>query len=334
MIKVSHLLKYLDSAKAQGHPTTLAFCQHLSLFSNIEEALSGAHFNAFFSDALTFQHWSENKQDLDKHVKLMVDRFAQNNPGAGSCLEGIVWPSQMQVFRIEHQLDFTKSLERYLERTIQSDEEFRVLMTDSQNALGLIRNKEDGSLRLNSFNRLMTLRGGFLEPLQAHHGIYYNASLQLRPGVAQRLATSSHVIIDFNCSDQNMIQGKVIRGYTFQVFQNVQNAPYDQTNSIYYPLKRLESFFIHRQTDQFYTTLVADLERNTRLIRMGDQRAFQSAPALLARAETIFEQVYCEDRVLGLLIREQRRTMEELGFPIAKGRDQSWNPKKSDSTSL
>lgn len=308
MLKVGALLKLMSDMNPQQTPARLALFNWLKSFAQPDDALSKELFELFFCDCLVFTHWVSNKIQLGKEVRFLLDNlnsFYQQKFDVSS----VRFPEDTQIIDLEHNRDVQESLTCYLNQVTGSEDRFRLINDAGKGFIAIVL-RADRSLEVRSFDRKFTLRGGILEPLRTNMILTYSAGLELSPIHQQRLELAPSLTAQF-VVDGGRVRGSCLRGFVFQRFLEFKGEALKELPRLDMPLRRLEQFFIDPRTDTEYQELTRRLERTRALAQAGDAEAFKWGPALLVQAETALEQVYVGDRLLGLLVRDLRYTLEQ-----------------------
>jgi len=78
---------------------------------------------------------------------------------------------------------------------------------------------------------------------------------------------------------------------------------------LFYPLKRLEQFFINRKSDPMYIELTGLLEKALELMNTGHPEAFKFANAAMERGRLALEHIFPDDKLVRLLINNLEKTL-------------------------
>jgi hypothetical protein len=92
--------------------------------------------------------------------------------------------------------------------------------------------------------------------------------------------------------------------YTFQKTGGFEGSELHRLPTLFYPLKRIEQFFINRTTDPMYIELTNLLEQASDLMARQHPERLRFAEAAMERGRLAFEQVFVDDRFLRLLAGE------------------------------
>jgi hypothetical protein len=111
-----------------------------------------------------------------------------------------------------------------------------------------------------------------------------------------------------------------MRGYTFQKFETLYENPLSRFPKLFYAIKHIEQFFVRRESDPIYMELTALLEQASELIKEGHPEGIKLGAAALKRAELALENIFTDDKVLNLLIRDLKNTLAHTANrPLTSG---------------
>ncbi len=303
MPTIGQLLKYLTILNPQGHPVRMALYNYMTNMQRSDQLLTAEVLNTFFNHALEYPHWSQDRKNFGQEAAQIIEQLLQQIESNTSLdLSAVIWPQQMQIIDIENFSDFTETVHAYLTKIYTDGEKFR-LVSDQQKKLIAVVLFPNGKIQVRIFDRKMTLREGLLQPLKLDISLTYQSGLELFEGAPQKLDLGSYTYAQFEMIDDQVV-GSAVRGYLFQKYQDFRGGGLRDNLKLFYPVKRLEQYFVDRRTDTFYLELMEAIETTSNLLKMRDPSALKNTPAILAHAEAAFEQVFVGDKLLGLLIRD------------------------------
>lgn len=303
MPTIGQLLKYLTILNPQGHPVRMALYNYMTNLQRSEQPLTAEVLNTFFNHALEYPHWSQDRKNFGHEISQIIEQLLQNvGENTSLDLASITWPEQMQIIDLENFADFTETIHAFLTKAYSSGEKFR-LVSDQQKKLVAVILHPDGKIQVRVFDRKMTIRDGQLQPLKLDISLTYQSGLELYEGLPQKLDLGSYTYAQFE-SVGDQVVGTAVRGYLFQKYQDFRGGSLRENLKLFYPIKRLEQYFVDRRTDTFYLELMEAIETTSNLLKMRDPSALENTPAILAHAEAAYEQVFVGDKLLGLLIRD------------------------------
>lgn len=292
-------------AVAKSDAARMAFYHFLKNLCEAGEPLSTSVLDRFFRRALGHQHWSENKLELFTEVSACLQHFS-NQTGEPIPLPPFSNPDELQMVRAES----FKTLERVVEDWIQQHhgptDQVRILK-DRDEKLIVCRLAVDRSLSVHIFDRALCIREGRLEPLVDDMAVYYNPDLSIDSTRLSQIETAPHTVARFRVN--NGYRGIQVRGYTFQKTATFDGGDLHRHPLLFYPLKRIEQFFVNRATDPMYIELTNLLEQASDLMARLHPERLRFAEAAIERGRLAFEQVFVDDRFVRLLLENLERAL-------------------------
>jgi hypothetical protein len=327
MAQIGQLLKYVSMLNPQTSPVRLALYNFLNHFYRAEQKLNAGVFNTFFSHALEYPHWQQNRSNFGKEIQQLTENLMMNLEPAEAQLMKVAeiqWPHDMQIIEIENFIDFSESIHNFLSIEHSNGEKFR-LISDQQKKLVAVVLFPDGNVRVRSFDKKMTIRNGVLGPLRKDLALNYTPNLELSEVVPHKLELGPYTCAQFEVIAGEVV-GSAVRGYLFQKFQDFRGGSLRDHLKLFYSIKRYEQFYVNRGTDGFYLELTQSIERASNLLKLGSMEVSDEIPQILTQAETALEQVFVGDKLLSLLVRDLQNLWQN------KKKSQTQNLSKSHQT--
>ena len=302
MLKVETVLKYISSQKYQLSPALLTFHNYLQHLCEPQEPWSPAILTHFFNDCLLYPHWQQNRASLNKDILESLQQLSLIEK-TDFGLSAVQWPDEMQVIEIETAKNFSDAVNAYLTFQYQKNGSKFRLVLDGDKMIYAIVLHNDRSLSVRQFDRKFTLREGNLVPLRTDLEVHFNSDLDLETEVPQKIEIAPFVTCRFiHLGDST--DATLVRGYIFQKFHEFKSAPLESYPRLFYTLKRVEQFFLRRDSNPFYLSLTQMLERTVNLLKLGDFVDPIQLTELQVRAQNALEYVFDDDKLLGLLLRD------------------------------
>lgn len=306
MLKVGAFLKFLSEINPQLTPARLTFYNYLSHLHDQNAHLSAEDLENFFFHCLEYAHWQQNKAQLSQEIQTLVQTFCENHHVVAE-FSDVKWPHEIQVLEIENTADLADAIQCYLTFSLKNGEKFRLSMDQNKNIVAVVLNS-DQSIVVRRFDRKFIVRHGQLEPLRKNLSLYYTPELDLDAEKVQRLEVAPFVTAQFSITGEGL-NGALVRGYICQKFFDLKGRSLAVYPKLFFGVKRLEQFFVDRQSDPFYQETVLSLERSVGLVKIGDPEAIQESMDTMARAQNALEYVFTGDKLLSLLIRDLQHTL-------------------------
>ncbi len=332
MVKSAQLLKFIQDLNPQGNPQRLAFYNFLKHYTLINEKLDHNTLNNFISWCLDFPHWAQNREAISRELRSIFSLYSkQFNQYIDTRL--VEFPENVQIFEIDNPDDLCATIEKYSADETPDLKKCKVY-SDQGRRFVSVELLTDESLIVRSFNRKFILRQGRLTPLRTFINLHYKPELELKENCVQTLETAPYVMAQFTIQD-GVCQGSILRGYMFQRFYEISQDKVFTQPRIFYPLKRMEQFFIDRQTDSYYIETTQLVEKANELLSNKDPKGSRWAQIALQRGEMALESVYLGDKLLGLLLKDLRHNLNQVATalpPIRLEEEKSWETLSPIST--
>jgi hypothetical protein len=312
MAHVTALAQYILKTQPEKDAARLCLYHYLRNLCDPAEPIHAELLNRFFCRALTFSHWQENKVQLFQEVLLILQHFQEFQEAAShqSCalnLNGLFSTQDIQVVPAETIQTLELVINRYLERTSSPYDQVR-LIREGNDKLVAITLQGDRSVRVTVYPKVLAIREGELVPLTQDFTLFYSPDLQLHPLMIQQLEVGAHTAARFQVSAEG-IRGVITRGYTFQRYATMDGGSPHRYPVLFYPLKRLEQFFVNRKSDPMYLELTGLLEKALELTSGGHPDSFKFAEAALERGRLALEHIFPDDKLVRLLINNLEKTL-------------------------
>lgn len=315
MLKVAYLIKFLAEINPHTSPTRLALYNYLKAFHSPEEELTHELINEFFYQCLEYSHWYANKGHFSHELQILLKNFNdfyQNHFD----MSQITFPDTIQIFEIESPRAVEETLGRYIRSRYLKEVKFK-LFAEQKKWLAFVL-KDGSGIDVLQLDRKFTLRNGVLEPLRVQLKISFDSAMEIDSQFTHTMEVSPHHLVRFTVKNGH-ISGVLTRGYMFQKSQDIQSAKLHDVPKLFWPVKRIEQFFIARATDPFYSDIVKKLEDITLGFWEKNSESWQNyITILLSQSESALENVYIGDKRLEDLIRKVRHLLVTTQSEIAK----------------
>lgn len=314
-----HLLTLLQPAlkpdlkspvmQSVGEPEAarLAFYHFLKNLCEPGEPLTSNVLERFFRRSLTHAHWNENKLSLFAEVSACLQHFSNqhNEPLPMAPFESAYG---LQVLKAESFRTLERVVEDWLQQNHGPTDQVRILK-DREERIIVVRLSIDRTVVVNVFDRHLAIRDGRLEPLADDMALHYGPDLRLDPSRVSQIEIAPHTIARFRESPTGA-SGNVVRGFTFQKTLSLDGCDIHKTAILFYPIKRIEQFFVRKESDPLYVELTGLLEKASDLLAQKHPEAPRFAEAAMERGRLAFEQVFVDDRLLRLLLENLERALK------------------------
>ena len=305
MAHVTALAQHILTLEPDKDAARLCIYHYLKNLCDAVEPVNSDLINRFFSRALTHQHWQVNKQALFQEVSGILNHF-QETTGETLPLSEVYRMDEIQVVPAESMRSLELVVHKFLERTSSPYDQFRAFQEADKVVSILLQG--DRSLRVNLFPRVFAIRDGDLIPLCQDFTLYYTPDLQLYPMATQQIEIGPHTSARFHLAPEGIV-GVITRGYTFQKYATMDGGGLHRFPMLFYPLKRLEQFFVNRKSDPMYIELTGLLEKALELMNHEHPEGGKFAEAALERGRLALEHIFPDDKLVRLLINNLEKTL-------------------------
>jgi hypothetical protein len=312
---VTGLTQHISRLDPDKDAARLSFYNYLKNLCDPTREVNSELVNAFYTRALSFSHWQESKADLFREVEALLNHF-QHASGNALNLSDIIRANDLQVVRAENLSQVEPVVKKWISARVAPNEKYRILR-DADSRLVAIILKQDHSLSVTTFDASLALRNGELTPLNNDLSVHYDSNLQLHPQMIQNIEAGSHSIARFHVGIEGL-RGVFVRGYTFQKSASLDGGGLGRYPMLFYPLKRLEQYFVDRATDRTYSELTNGLEKAIDLLSDDSATGAPVAQSALERGRLALEQIYPDDRMLRLLITNLEKSLALLASANAR----------------
>lgn len=309
----THILTLLQPSEGQtiakSDAARLAFYHFLKNLCEPGEQLSTSTIERFFRNSLSHAHWIEHKVELFNEVAACLQHYsnATNQPVP---LPPFATPQDIQVVKAESFRTLEKVVEDWIQGHQGPADQVRILR-DRDEKLLVCKLGVDRQLTVHIFDRNLCIRDGRLEPLNDDMAVHYTSDLNVDQIRYSQIEIAPHTIARFRFMTGNPrgFRGVQVRGYTFQKIGSFEGSELHRLPTLFYPLKRIEQFFINRTTDPMYIELTNLLEQASELMARQHPERLRFAEAAMERGKLAFEQVFIDDRLLRLLLENLERAV-------------------------
>ncbi len=269
---------------------------HFLLHSGpLKAPLQSQTISRFVEYALLHEHWQNHSSELQDELEVSLQRFSETYRVKFD-RDKILWPKENQVVRLRD----AEQMELVLKNHHQEAEGKLKLFRTRSGDVAKVTYYDSGRLEVGVYPHLARIYRGQLYPLKAD-SLVYDPTLGLELGTAQIVKSDTHSYAMFRLTDHGC-EGAVLRGYTLQSALTLDGGDLGKYPALFYPVKRLEQFFIHRRSDPMYMELVQTLEKAIALIRDGHPQAQRYAVASYERGRMAFDEIFPDDKLLGIAL--------------------------------
>jgi hypothetical protein len=294
----------LESAEAAP---LVALLNYLRIFKSPQRSLTKEDLIDFLLLALKFPHWRTHQNSMITEI----NAFLKSNGSEISIGE------PLQNLHLESIEEAYIVIRNHL-KAQNGGCRIRVL-ADSETDFTAMILREGGELSIRGFNRYFAIYGGALIPVSNGTFAEFDKGLEIAPNRPCLLPKGNNQIIYLTKTNTGFTSIP-LNGYTLSPGNRVEMAKLEPQHSAFVALKRVERFFVDRSTDPFYVNLVRNLESANSSLMAGETDIYKYT-ALYEYARRIVEEIYDNDRILKLLLRELFMLLDNKDHEIKREND-------------
>ncbi len=284
----------------------LALLNYLINFYEPNMFISRQIFESFFLQAMGFEFWRQNWQHLTEQVQSSVAQMAKKNRSYAVILDWLNG-EQMQPVIVSNQKNLNQLIYKHLEKDLDSAAQFKILKASDDYTLAVIFDSAQ-NLTVRLFSSVFVLSNAELVPASDQFRIAYDSQLNLKEKFYQHIPVGPHTSARFSLTERGIV-GRVLRGYTFAKFEDLNGGAFSQYANSFFAFKKFESLYINLKTDPFYNDVVSSLEQATDSLNRGEPGSQYRAEGILQRAKLAVDRIFSDDKMLQLLISNLEKTL-------------------------
>lgn len=326
MVQIRTIFDQLQARVNPQSDVEIALLNYLQAFSNPNEAWTPEIISDFFVECLVYPHWQQNRESLRTQTQSALSTLQQQSR-IDLQLEEIKWVTDRQVIQIENPNDWQELLLQHLKLRAYPglDRRLRLILQGGW-VYALAFDGTSGELEVRIYDNRFTIAEGQLVPLRENFTLLYDRNLNLCEGRPYFIELGPFIRGRFQ-SIGGLFDYYSTRGYLFQKFQTVNRAPIDNIPRLFYPLKKIESLFLKKDSNPFYVSLTQELERMIQQLRLKEPVATRDLMDLLVKARNALEYVYSDDKLLQLFVKEleEKASMQNIeDLPAKERAEPTW----------
>jgi hypothetical protein len=297
----------------------LAFLNYIQAFVHSEEVWNPKVVSDFFLECLIYPHWQQNRKLLRNEVQKILSQI-QQDLRADLGLELIQWVTEYQVIEVTNLSDWQELIACQMKLHQSSDSSVKVrLCQDAHQIYALLFYPQTGQLDVRFYDNRFTIQKGVLAPLRESYKLSYDGQLNLLEGQPFFMELGPFIRGRFQVRG-GLFDYSATRGYLFQKFQSFSRVPVESIPRLLYPLRRVESFFLKKESNPFYVELIQELERTLHQLKLKEPLSSKETMDLLIKGKNAREYVFQDDKLLTLLIKEleEKSSLQDVGWSLPK----------------
>lgn len=301
MKTVGELGAYILGSFKDEEAGRVALYHYLKNFCTPQDAVTPEVLNTFFAECLQLPHWQEKKSELYSDIQELLQKFF-SQVGNVFSLDKVWDLSRFQLVHIIQAENLYAIVKSFETASLKEKESLRII-PESETRVVIIKKELSGSIIVRSYNNLTRVSGANLIPIMPDQELHYDAGLELQLHRFQRLKPAPHSQVRFNINE-HQINAQVTSGFAFRQCQIFRLQSLNEDPRIFYPLKRLERFYVHRPSDPYYMELMATLDQAAQMLHNKTDGACTFAQQAFACGQMALDQLFPDDKALYFKLKE------------------------------
>lgn len=283
-----------------------------------ETPLTRADLVRVYKRLMLFPHWRSKKSEIDQHIAKHFKNYMKQEGEESFSLPIF---ENLEIFKLKSEDNIKKFLTDYYSQ-LYPQAKVRCTKANGGSFLVIVL-RETKEICLYHVNDEFVVLDGKTSPLMDSFVTHYNANLELDQTKAQNCIMKPFRMIRLEpkASQWTLFE---TQGYSLKNLMPKQLGKLDDLPEIFYHLKSLESKFIHKSSDPLYLSLTRELELCIENLAENTEQYKEKALETYQKARNIFENVFPDDRLLHLLLKE-------LAISIASDRAKTWDEPDRES---
>ena len=334
MACVGDLTTYILGAFKSDDDGRVALYHYLKNFYPEDITVRPELINDFYSEALHLHHWQEKQVSLQTDVQDVLQRFFSQNSEPFR-LDQLWDLSRLQLISLSNSENLCQIVREFEQDRTGEGENIRVILDSAPDcdthALS-IRRTPLGEVVVRTYGNLVRIQGSKLFPLCPSQEVFYDPGMELKRGLVHKLKTGTHSQVRFiiDPGTGTSVSAQFINGFAFRQTQSLSLANINQESRIFFPLKRLERFYIYRPSDPYYMELISTMERALLLLQTRREGAYDFARQAFDGGQIAFDQIFPDDKALYTRLRELAKWITSPG--AGKGSTSSETTREHESS--
>lgn len=264
-----------------------------------------------FKNLMMFPHWRSKKQELASSFERNFKQYLQEEG-----IKNFTYPNldDFQIIKIESTTNLSKMLEDFYSKEYP---QAKVRCTKFTGGYLVICLQGNGEISIHHCNDEFSLIDGELTPLMDNYALHYDENLQLKEDRKQQILLKPFRRVNLLKMGEtwrlNETQGYSVKNLIPKQINSIEELP-----ELFYHVKSMESRFIHKSSDPLYLSVTRDLELCIEKLAENSEIYKEEALKTYQKARNAFENIFPDDRLLHLLLKE-------LAMVIASDRAKTWD---------
>ncbi len=322
MTLAAALAQHIATLNPDKDAARLSFHNYLNYLCSANDVVNSDLINRFYRKALSFSHWQTNKAALFAETEALLTHY-QESVREALPLEYLIRASDLQVIAAENIRDLETVTRIFLEKNLEPHERLRILR-DGDNRVIAITLGLERTLKVSTYPKALMLTDGALRPLDVDQALFYTPDLQMKTSARQQTEVGPFTSACFTMGAQGL-RGSIVRGYTFQRCGVIDGGGLNRYPLLFYPVKRLEQFFVDRKTDPMYIDLITALQTaSENLSPQSAPEDWRLARAAFERGRLALDHIFPDDNYARLLINNLEKQLAFETTPVDVPKEEPW----------
>ncbi len=319
MATIQQFTQYLFGLNHQANAARLALFNYLRNHHEGPQTLSEAVINRFMKRCLCHNQWLEKKDMLSSELFTLLENFnyrRERETGQTEIeLSSIFNPRQIQIFQIHNPREFSRVVERHLEKNHPVTKKRKIIMDTQGSAIALLGD-DSSNIELSYFENFFMLSDGLITPLCHDLGLTYSPKLLLQPKAIHHIPIAPGATARFTVSEDSLrLSGCLIRDFTFQKYEVFTSQEIRACQRVYTAIRRLEHYFISPEGDSYYCDLISEFDRSITLLQKRHPDGLLSAKKTIDKAKSALNSLYPSDKTLPVLVKDLDSLISSIYSP-------------------
>ena len=246
------------------------------------------------------EFWQKKNLALSQELQFIIQHYNETFM-LNWKLSDFIFPDHWQIVNVKNSLEGVHILEKWASKHFGPEQKTRILCTKDHNYIIIVQ-INSSELNVIWTSPQMLIQRGELQPLTTEIQLQYGENLELKPQGVQYLKVSANTYARFQVHEKN-IKGMLIRGYVFQNHLEIKGR-INEYPDIYYPLKKIEQFYIDRKSDPDYQELIRILEKSIELFKINHPETKSFGETTLERAKAALNNIFINDNIIQTLVNQ------------------------------
>lgn len=276
--------------------------------------------NRFISRSLSHPHWQANRAHLAVEINNSLETFLYKKGTSSDRqffqIENLIDVNTIQIVAIENANELNHTIKRFVSREFVKEAQLKVV-SDGKKQSFAIKSFADKSLQVQCFDNIMLIKNGELVPLNQDQYLFYDENLELSTRFVHHISIAPYTTVRFVVNNQSdsRLSGSLIKDHTFQKYDVFTAQLLKTLPRVFYPIKRIEQYFIDPKSEPYYIELQTTLERTLLLLKGNHPDGYNLGKNAIEKGKMAIESLYPSDKSLLSLVRDLESILNRMYGP-------------------